>query len=377
MTGAERFVRRVAALASKETTHIRRDGWMLYMALGMPVLLLLIFGYGVSFDVDRVPLLVVDEDDSPESRDLVRRFVASDDFRLAGTAATAEDAEAQFRRFRAAAALVVPPGYARALGRGERSDVDLLIDGADPSTTGTVLAMGESMGRAVNMKLADPTGAGRAPPLQVGVWTRFNPQARSALFLVPGLIAYILALVAVMLTALTIAREWERGSMEQLFATPVGRLDIIVGKLLPYLALGGLQVLLVLALGAWLFDVPLRGNVLVLALASLLFMIDMLGQGLLVSVVARNQRVATQAATLSSMLPSLLLSGFLFPIANMPRVLQIISNVVPARYFITILRGVLLKGTSWEQHWADLLALLAFALVMIAVSTARFQRRIA
>ncbi len=377
MTRAERFVRRVAALASKEATHIRRDPRMLYMALAMPVLLLVLFGYGVSFDVDRVPLLAVDHDRTAASRELAQRFVATDDFRLAGEVEDEEQVGAAFRRFEAAMAIVVPAGYSRALARGETTPVQLIVDGSDPSTTGTALAMGEAMGRAANLRAAASIGRSMDPPLTVRTWTRYNPEARSALFLVPGLIAYILALVAVMLTALTVAREWERGSMEQLFATPVGRLDIIVGKLLPYLVLGSLQVLMVLALGAWMFDVPARGNLLVLATASLLFLVGMLGQGLLISVVTKNQMVATQAATLSSMLPSMLLSGFLFPVENMPVPLQWASNVVPARYFIEVLRGVLLKGTSWSVHGGDLLALAAFALLMIAMSTARFERRIA
>ncbi len=377
MTRAERFVRRVAALASKEATHIRRDVRMLYMALGMPVLLLVLFGYGVSFDVDHVPLLVVDHDQTAASRELAQRFVASDDFRLAGRVESEEEVAAWFRRFDAAMALVIPAGYSRGLGRGETIPVQLLVDGSDSSTTGTAMAMAEAIGRAANLRAAATAGRALAPPLTVTTWTRFNPQGRSALFLVPGLVAYILAIVAVMLTALTVAREWERGSMEQLFATPVGRLDIIVGKLLPYLVIGSLQVLMVLALGAWMFDVPARGNLLVLAAAALLFMLGMLGQGLLISVVTKNQMVATQAATLSSMLPSMLLSGFLFPVENMPVPLQWVSAIVPARYFIEVLRGVLLKGTSWAVHGFDLGMLAAFAVVMVALSTAKFERRIA
>lgn len=374
MSPSTRFVRRVAALASKEAIHIRRDPRTLYMALGMPVLLLVLFGYGVSFDLDRIRLLLVDQDRTAQSRELASRFVATDDFRLAGALAEPADVEPWFRAWRASVALVIPAGYARSLARGEVADLQLLVDGADPSTTNNAVAMAEAMGRAAQARAAGIVGA---PAVQAAVWTRYNPAARSALFLVPGLNAYILALVAVLLTALTVAREWERGSMEQLFATPVGRLEIILGKLLPYLGLGGLQVLLILSVGAWVFDVPVRGDLALLGAAALLFLVGMLGQGLVVSVITRNQMVATQAGTLSSMLPSLMLSGFLFPIENMPRPLQLLSNVVPARYFIEVSRGVLLRGTGWADHGFDLLMLAAFAALMLTVSTARFRRRVA
>jgi ABC-2 type transport system permease protein len=206
--------------------------------------------------------------------------------------------------------------------------------------------------------------------------TLFNPNGRSALFLVPGLAAYLLAIVAVLITALTVAREWERGSMEQLFATPVGRLEIVVGKLLPYLGIGILQVLLVITLGAWVFGVPVRGSVVVLGLGALLFLVGMLGQGLLISVVTRNQVVATQVATMTSVLPSMLLSGFIFPLENLPLPLRTLSLLIPARYFVSTLRGVLLRGNGLDVLWPQLVALTLFAALMLTVATRRFQRRL-
>jgi ABC-2 type transport system permease protein len=195
--------------------------------------------------------------------------------------------------------------------------------------------------------------------------------------MVPGLAAYLLALAAVLLTALTVAAEWERGSMEQLFASPVGRLDVILGKLLPYLALGFVQLLLVVAVGAAVFDVPIRGDLAVLFLFGLVFLVGMLGQGLLISVVTKNQLVATQAGTLSSLLPSLLLSGMLFPVENMPAALRALSRLIPARYLVHGLRGILLKGSGLGQLWPDLAAMAAFAVAVLAVATRRFQRRVA
>jgi ABC-2 type transport system permease protein len=233
--------------------------------------------------------------------------------------------------------------------------------------------------RALGMSLASGGAAISMmnAPIEARSWTRFNPEGRSAVYLVPGITALVLAIVAVLLTALTVSREWERGSMAQLFATPVGRLEIVLGKLLPYMLLGTLAVLLVLAVGSWVFNMPFRGSAPTLALVALLFISGMLGQGLLVSVVARNQMLATQMATLSSMLPSLLLSGFVFPIANMPKPLQLISMIIPARYFIDALRGVLLRGNGIAQLWPDAVALALFSAFMVLASTLRFRRTIA
>jgi len=335
--------------------------------------MLILFGFGVSFDMDHIPLTVVDQDRTAASRRLIADWTASGEFDLTGSLSDPDQAARVFARGRTAAVLTIPEGYARTLARGELATVGLQVDGADGQSAQQVLTRAEAFGRASSVRVRQL----RAPPVGAAVWTRFNPAGRSALFLVPGVSAYVLALVAVLLTALSVAREWERGSMEQLFATPVGRLEIVVGKLLPYLAMGIVQVLLVLSAGAWVFGVPVRGNLLVLGVASVLFMLGMLGQGLLISVITRNQMVATQAATLSSMLPSLMLSGFIFPVENMPLPLRAVSNLVPARYYIDVLRGVLLKGNGLSAQWDSLLALTAFAALMVALSTQRFQRKLA
>jgi ABC-2 type transport system permease protein len=282
-----------------------------------------------------------------------------------------------FRGGRAAAVLVVERGYERDVLARRVVPVQLLVDGADALVANQVLAKADALVRAETRRLAGPGLAGAAPPVQVKVWTRYNPEGRSALFMVPGLAAYLMAITAVLLTALTIAGEWERGSMEQLFASPIGRLEIVLGKLLPYLALGLIEFLLVIAFGMTAFDLPMRGDGLALALLGLVFLMGMLGQGMLVSVLAKNQTVATQAGTMSSLLPSLLLSGMIFPVENMPFVLQQLSRVVPARYLVHGLRGVLLKGNGLDVLWPDLLALAIFAVVVIGLATARFQRRVA
>lgn len=368
---------RVGAMAAKEARHIVRDPRTLYMSLGMPILMLVLFGYGLNFELERMPVAVVDHDRTAESRALVNALVRSGELKVEGELPDEGAALKRFRENEIVGALVVDQGYARDVAAHKQVPVQLLVDGADPTVANQLLSKADALVRAESRRLGGLDLAGRTPPVQVKVWTRYNPAGRTALFLVPGLAAYLIAITAVLLTALTVAGEWERGSMEQLFASPVGRFEIIAGKLLPYLGIGLLEYLLVISCGMTLFDVPMNGSGLVLAVLGFVFVLGMLGQGLLVSVLAKNQMVATQAGVMSSLLPSLLLSGMIFPIENMPVPLQIVSRVVPARYLIHGLRGVLLKGNGFATLWPDLLALVLFAALILALATARFQRRLA
>jgi len=370
------FLGRILALARKEVIHIVRDVRVIYLALGLPVILLALFGYAISFDLDRLPMAVVDHDRSPASRRLVEAMTASDSFKVGAYLEDPEEVEPYFRRNELKAALVIPPDFGRSLSRGEPAQVQMLLDGADGVTTSIALGYAIGISQSETRRLLGETGLVMEPPLSGRVRVRFNPGMRSARFIVPGLIAVILSIMAVLLTALTVAREWERGSMEQLFATPVRRVEVILGKLMPYVAIGLVQTLLVVTVGAWLFGVPLVGSLWLLFFAAVLFLMGMLAQGLLISVATKNQQVATQIGVVSSMLPTLLLSGFLFPIENMPRLLQIISMAIPGRYFIVALRGILLKGNGVDVLWPDLLALAIFALVMIVLSVGRFKRRL-
>jgi ABC-2 type transport system permease protein len=380
VTGAAERLRRslvrVGAMAAKETLHVQRDPRTLALALVMPVALLFLFGYGVSLDLERLPVVVADLDRSDASRALARDLGAAGELEVVGRAAP-ESAEALFRKGFAVAALEIPRGHAADLAQGRRAPVQLVVDGSDPVVANQVISKVEGILRARTRALAGPEASRLDAPIQVKVWTLYNPAGRSALYMVPGLTALLLAITAVMLTALAIAGEWERGSMEQLFATPVGRFEIIVGKLLPYLVLGFLALLLTLAFGMIAFDLPVRGSLLLVFLLGLVFLAGMLGQGLLISVVTRNQLVATQAAALSAMLPSVILSGMLFPIENMPLPLQALSHLIPARYLVDGLRGVLLKGNGLSVLWPDLVAMLAFTAVVLLLATARFKRRVA
>jgi ABC-2 type transport system permease protein len=373
---AGRFAARVMAISWKEILHIQRDPRTLVLALVMPVFMLILFGYGVSFDIDRVALSISDLDRTEASRQLARAFTEIHEFEPVGGADPA-DADTLFRRNRTRAILVIPQGFAKDLERGGPARAQLLLDAADPVTANQILTKSDAIALSESRRIAGAAGMSAAPPLQVRISTRYNPEARSAVYVVPGLAAYLMAITAVLLTALTVAGEWERGSMEQLFASPVTRLEIVLGKLLPYLGIGLVQLLLVIGVGTNVFDVPILGSPLLVILAGLLFLAGMLGQGLLISVVTRNQLVATQAGALSSLLPSLLLSGMLVPIDNMPVILQVISRVIPARYLVDALRQILLKGNGIQAIWGDLAAMAVFAVAIVALATRRFQRRIA
>jgi len=369
---------RVLAIGQKEIFHILRDPQILVFALGMPVALILLFGYAVSFDVEKIPLVVVDQDQSADSRALVEAFTAQ---RLFVPVATREDptaVEVLLRRNVARAGLVVPEGFSRDVRRGSDAAAQLLVDGSDNTTAAIALGYANAIALAASIDRVAATAGGQVVlPVEARVRTLFNPRLESSVVLVPGLMVLVLVIVAVMLTALTVAREYERGSMEQLFATPVARVEIILGKLGPYFVLGLVQVLLVLVTGVTLFDVPVNGSLLVLFAVASVFLLAMLMQGLVISVVTKHQMVASQVAAITTLLPALLLSGFIFPISNMPPVLQVVAHILPAQYFVDGLRAVLLRGSGLEVVWPDLLAMTGFFVLMLVIATRRFQRRVA
>ncbi len=368
-----KFWRRTTAVAHKEVLHIIRDARAVYMALGLPVVMLLLFGYGISQDVDHITMAVADQDRTPASRRLGEALVAGGDFAREADLASPDDAETALRSGRVKAVLVVPRGFERDLARGVPSAAQLLVDGSD-GTTATV-ALGDAAGilQASSSARAVKASLSGGPRVRV----RFNPTMRSTYNMVSGVIVLILAMVASLLTALTVAREWERGTMEQLFATPVLRSEIIAGKLIPYAGLGFVQTLLVITLGSYMFDVPIRGSLLTLFGCSMLFLLAMLGSGLIASVIAKSQLVAVQFALMVSYMPVAMISGFMFPIANMPKWLQAVSMVVPGRYYLTTLRGILLKGNGLAVLASDVMALAVFAAAFVSIAVWRFRRRLA
>jgi ABC-2 type transport system permease protein len=367
-TRAHPTIRRTLAMAQKESFHILRDKRALAVAFALPIFLVVLFGYGVSFDLEHTPLIVIDQESSQNSHNLSHRIGVNGEFDVIQISPNADDATRSFKRNQALAALVIPPDYSQRLLSGEPTNLQILLDGTSGTTAQSV------MGSALGFLAAEQP---HMPVIQSRVTLQYNPGLRSAVFLVPGLFAYVLGIVAVLLTSLTVAKEWERGNMEQLFATPVSRLEIVLGKLLPYMIIGSLQALVVLVVGMAVFEVPLTGSPILLGFSILLFLVAMLGQGLVISVVTRNQQVATMVSAVTTILPSLLLSGFLYPIGNMPTILRILSHIFPARYFIEIVRGILLKGNGFAELWQQFLPLSIIAFVVVALARARFQRRIA
>ena len=374
---ARRFFGRIRALSRKEWMHISRDASTIAFAAIMPLLLIVLFGFAVSFDVDGIRTVVVDRDRTAESRALCEHLFSGTTFVRVGEAATGEAVEPWFRARRASMGLVIPEHYERSLQRGEGATVQILVDAADNVTAGSVLSYTARFVARQNHGLQAEVVGSAPPAIEARVRALFNPGMRSAVFLVPGLVALIQAIMAVMLTSLTVAREWERGSMEQLFSTPVGRVEIALGKLAPYFVVALAQLLLILVAATWIFDVPIRGSLLSLFALSSLFLYAALSQGLLISVVTKNQQVATQVAAVSSMLPSMLLSGFALPIDNMPRVLQIATNIVPARHYVHAIRAIMLRDVEPGALLGDALALAAIGTALLALATARFSRKLA
>jgi ABC-2 type transport system permease protein len=368
-------LRRLWAIARKEAIQLRRDPRSLLLAFLLPLLLTLVFGSAISLDVREIPFSVVDHDRSAASRELVEAFVASGYFVLHDRPHRSSEADRLLRRGHARLVLVVPLGYAADLAAGAAT-VQALVDGADANTATIVLAYADAITTGLGARLRPVHRAGAvALRAETRVW--YNEPLESARMVVPGLIAVIMSLVAAMLTALTIAREWERGTMEQLIATPVHRLEVLFGKLVPYVAIGVFDVVLVTAVGLLVFKIPLHGSPVLLALLSLLFIIGVLSFGLFLSARLRSQLLATQVALMATYMPAFLLSGLVFAIAAMPLALRLVSTLVPSRYFVVITRGVFLKGVGLEVLWPQALGLLVFTGVAMGLAYQAFRKELA
>jgi ABC-2 type transport system permease protein len=370
--------RQIWAVAKKELRQAARDPISLAMLLGLPALMLVLYGYAINFDVRHVPLAVQDRDMSAASRELVASFVNSTLFDLAVIAPAGTDLERIMERREARAVLVIPKNYSRELHAGRRAEVQLLIDGADANTATTILGYANGIAGAANAAIVRGTPVGEvAARAAIDYQPRvlYNPELRSTMFLVPGLIGFILMLTAVISTALSVVREKERGTMEQLRVTSLRPVELLVGKTLPYLGISLLAAAMIVVAARLLFDVAVAGSYLDLLVATLIFLVGALGWGLLVSSVSESQAMAFQMGIVTSLLPALFLSGFLFPISAMPAVLQVITYIVPARYFLVVLRGVMLKGEGLLTYWQDLMFLVIYAVVVLAISAARLTKR--
>jgi ABC-2 type transport system permease protein len=372
-------VRRLRAVVVKELRQVRRDPFSLLMLIALPAFMLVLYGFALNFDVRHVRLAVQDRDRSARSRELVASFTHSTYFDLVATPGPGTDLDALLERRTARAVLVIPEGYGRDLAAGRTAPLQLLLDGADSTTAQTVLGYARALVSEQNAILVTDTlaRAGRhaTAPLALEPRILFNPELQSTQFLVPGLIGFLLMLTAVLSTALSVVREKERGTMEQLRVAPLRTWELILGKTIPYLGISLLATFIILLAARVLFGVTIRGPYLDLLVAVLLYLFGALGFGLLISTIANTQALAFQAGLIASMLPAILLSGFIFQIRIMPAPLQLVTYLVPARYFLVILRGIILKGEGIATYWPQVGALALYGLTTVALASLRLARR--
>jgi len=373
-------------LLIKEAYHIMRDRRTLAVITLMPVLQVILFGYAIRTDVQHVRLAIVDPAPDHETLALRSRFGATDEFRVVAVVPKAADLEPLFQRGTAEEAVVFEPGFAERLGGGLPARVLIVTDATEPNTGSVVAAYALSVIQAYERErlpvlLKPATSGGRAAgerTIRIGaeVRTRFNPTRESSNLFVPGLIAFVLTLISSLMTAISLTREKETGTMETLLVSPLRPWQIIVGKVTPYLAIGFVSVLGVVAEARLVFNVPLRGSLLLLLAEGLLFILVSLSLGILISAQTSSQRVAMLGALVGTMLPTMLLSGFIFPLESMPWPLRVLSNIVPARWFVTVARSIMLKGVGLAYLWQETLVLVAMATMLLALSTRTFRARL-
>jgi ABC-2 type transport system permease protein len=372
-------LKKIVAVARKEVRQISRDPLSLLMLLGLPAFLLVLYGFALSFDVRHVALAVQDLDRSPASRSLVNAFVHSTYFDLRATPEAGADLERVLATGQARGVLVIPQGYGDTLAAGQVARVQLLLDGADASTAGTVLGyagsvVAEANSEALRRTVVRATGRDVPPGIDYRPRVWFNPDLSTTKFLVPGLMGMLLMLSSVLATALSVVREKERGTMEQLRVAPLRTHELILGKTLPYLVISLIAFVIILVAARVLFGVEVQGSYVALFVATLVYLLGALGLGLLISTVADSQAMAFQAGLLVSLLPAMLLSGFIFQIRAMPAALQAITYLVPARHYLVVLRGVILKGSGLGPYPEQMTALVLFALGTLALASLRLVR---
>ncbi len=361
---------RVLAMAKKEVFHVVRDPFTLSLSIGLPAFLVFAFGYAIEFNTKYIPLGVHDDDKTQSSRRLIETFGASQYFisTQLPTPAAAQDALAMEKN---RGALIIPAGFEEDLFAGRTGQAQLLLDGSDNSTVSPILNYVNAIENLAATRLVN-----FEPPQVLNLKTRylFNPELNSRWFVIPGLTVVVMAILSILLTALTVAREWENGSMELLLSTPVKPVEIIIGKLAPYGIMGLLAVLLVYVISRTVFHVPFQGNFAVFMLGCVLFITTYLAQGLVISVVTRKQELAMQFAMMTGMVPSQLLSGFIFPIESMPKFFHYFTMLFPARWFMVVARQSYLKGSTFMEMSAAFAALTTLCCISIAIATRRFKR---
>jgi len=371
------------AIARKEFIQIRRDRATIYMVFIFPLMMLILYGFGIRYDVKSVPMAIFDQDGTQASRQYIERFERSPYFTVLRYARNYGELESGINRGTTRIGVVIPPNFSERLTSNREAVVQLLVDGADNNTATIAMSYASAISRSYstsivmqqmeavlrNMNL--PVPAVSAEPR---IW--FNPDLESVQFIVPGIIAVIMMIVGTLLTAVTIVKEKEQGTIEQIVSSPIKKYELMIGKTVPYAVLAYLDFLIIVVASNLMFGIHIKGSIPLLLVTAFFYLIGVLGIGILVSTVTETQISAMFAAIMASMLPSILLSGFIFPIRQMPAALQVLTIVVPARYFIEILRDIYLKGLGLESFWRETLYIMVFGIVMIALAAHRFRKKL-
>jgi ABC-2 type transport system permease protein len=372
---------RLLSLIRKEFLHIRRDPRTLILVIVIPIMQMLLLGYAATNDIRNVPLAVLDQDRSPQARALLDAYRAADYFRVAAEANSEQELRTMIDRGQVRAGVIIPPDYGKQLSSGGKAQIAFILDGSDPTVASTALAAAQLIGQSYSTQILaqrlERRGGAQAltPPLEVRTQVWYNPDLISAWFMIPGVIGVILQALTSILTATAIVRERERGTIEQLIVTPIRPLELIIGKMLPYVLISFFNAFEVIALGHWWFGVPVRGDLGLIALMSGLFLLSSLGIGILASTTANTQQEAMLTVWMT-LLPSIFLSGFFFPLEAMPPVLQAVSYLTPLRYYLVIIRSLMLKGVGVEAFSREILALIVFAAVIMGLAAVRFRKRL-
>ncbi|MGA2135009.1 MAG: ABC transporter permease [Bryobacteraceae bacterium] len=374
--------RRTRAMFEKEFRHILRDSRSLIMALFLPLFQMLLFGYALNLDVDRIPTLVFDGDHSADSRALIERFRASRFFEIEGFANSYGEIEKQVDKGKILLGIVIPRDYSQRLNAGAKANVQILLDGSDSNTASIALSYVEGLVQNYALEVRSDgqdrhSGMPIVSPVDARLRIWYNSTLESTNYIVPGLIAAMMMVIAALLTSLTVAREWEMGTMEQLLSTPVRAGEIVLGKMLAFFTVGIADTTIAVLVGIFVYGVPFRGSVWMLALSTMIFLCGAFFWGIMVSALARTQLFAFQLGLVTTFLPSFLLSGFLYAIENMPVPIQLITHAVPARYFVTIVRGIFLKGIGMRLLWGQVVFLTVFALLVFWAAERKMRQKLA
>lgn len=368
--------KRILAIIRKEFSQIKRDKRTIAIIIMMPIMELLLFGYAASTSVDHIPTVVLNHDIGAESQALLEDLSNSQYFDFTYYAEDMADLQAQVDEGRARAGFVIPAEYSREIQSGKTAQVQLIVDGTDPTTAQTILSSAGGVFQARSVEIIEETlGTTMPQPLELRSRVWYNPEMSSIHFNIPGLIGVILQTVTLMLTSFSIVRERERGTMEQLIVTPITNMELMIGKIIPYVIIGFVDIVLALALSVFWFRVPIAGSIPLLLVFSVIFLFGALGMGLLISIISKSQLQAMQLSMFMIM-PNLLLSGYMFPRAAMPDLINRISTVLPLTYFINVLRGIILKGNGLRELYPEFLILTAFGVIFLVIATVKFKKKI-